>query len=169
MWVPNQIKLPHSPVQRVPKWIWIPLHYLTWSIKCSPCVRHWGTPDSECCARQQEQYLQHFHLPWMPSWGGWGHSPYLGNDGWSKEPLPLPKGKMKEKEAQEIKSLNSSSTEDCLPDPDLILTHKQALLTAVTPGLGLQESTKQVINFAHISYAIRLCTLWAPAALALKL
>lgn len=86
-----------------------------------------------------------------------------------KGPLPLPKGKMKKKEAQEIKSLNSSSTEDCLPDPDLILTHKQALLTAVTPGLGLQESTKQVINFAHISYAIRLCTLWAPAALALKL
>lgn len=168
MQVPNQIKLPHSPVQRIPKWIWTALPYLTWSINYSPCTEGLWILRAVHYVRRSSICRQ-FHLPWMPSQGGWVHLPCLGNDGWSRESLPLLKGQKRDKEPQEIKAWNSSTTEDWLPEPDLILTHKQALLTAVTPGLGLQESTKQVINFAHISYTIRLCTLWAPAVLALKL
>lgn len=70
MRVPNHIKLPHSPVQRVPKWIWIPLHYLTWSTKRSPYVMHGGTLDSECCAVcQEQQHPQAFPSPTDASWG----------------------------------------------------------------------------------------------------
>lgn len=71
MQVPNQIKLPHSPVQRIPKWIWTPLPYLTWSFKYSPYIMHWGTLDSACCALcQEEQYLQAIPSP-MDAQLGW--------------------------------------------------------------------------------------------------
>lgn len=119
MWVPNQIKLPHSPMQRVPKSIWIPLHYLTWSIKYSPYVMHWRTLDSEDCAVcQEEQYLQTFPSPMdahlgvaeciHPIWAVMADQGSL---------CPCQKERWGPKNHTR-KAWNSSSTEDWLPDPD---------------------------------------------------
>lgn len=145
MWVPNQINLLHSPVQRVPKWIWIPLHYLTWSIKYSPYIMHWKTLDSEDCSMSGEAVPANISISHgCPCGGGWVHSPHLSSDvikGVSALAKRRDEGQRTIRD-KSLKLFQYRLPEDWLPDPDLIQTHNQALLTAVTSQLGLQESRK---------------------------